>query len=129
MSRPRKRDAPLPPRIDSPVERSAAGLPKKVRVGQKMYDQVRPSPVIDMRNMRHKLLPVYHKLSKSATTYTINYGSGGSGKSHAQAQYLVKRLLTKRQKLMVIRKYGTTLNDSVIEQFKEVALPFFGLRE
>ncbi|UHG91750.1 PBSX family phage terminase large subunit [Spirosoma oryzicola] len=128
MSRPRKREAPLPPRSDHP-ERSASGLPKKVKVGKKMYEQVRPNPIIDMSQMRHKLLPVYQKLVKAATDYTINYGGGGSGKSFAQAQYFVRRLLTKKHKLLVIRKFGTSLNDSVIAQFKEVALPFFGLRE
>jgi phage terminase large subunit len=128
MSRPRKREAPISPRNNAP-ERSATGLPKKVRVGQKMYEQVRPCPVIDMSQMRHKLLPVYQRLAKSATDYTINFGGGGSGKSFAQAQYFVRRLLTKKHKLLVIRKYATSLNDSVIAQFKEVALPFFGLRE
>ncbi|WP_080056875.1 PBSX family phage terminase large subunit [Spirosoma aerolatum] len=129
MSRPQKRETPLPPRIDTP-ERSASGLPKKVKVGQKVYTQ-RPSPIIDMRNMRHKLLRVYHELNQAAgkTDYVINYGSGGSGKSFAQAQHLVRRLLTKKHKLLVIRKFATSLNDSVIEQFKAVALPFFGLRE
>lgn len=82
-----------------------------------------------MSQMRHKLLPVYHKLAKAATDYTVNYGGGGSGKSFAQAQYLTRRLLTKKHKLLVIRKFATSLNDSVIAQFKEVALPFFGLRE
>ena len=129
MSRPQKRETPLPPRIDEP-ERSASGLPKKVKVGQKVYTQ-RPSPIIDMRNMRHKLLRVYHELNRVAgkTDYVINYGSGGSGKSFAQAQHLVRRLLTRKHKLLVIRKFATSLNDSVIEQFKAVALPFFGLRE
>jgi phage terminase large subunit len=76
-----------------------------------------------------KLLPVYRRLAKAITTYVINMGGGGSSKSYSQAQDIVKRCLRKKEKVLVIRKTATTLNDSVIDQFQEIALPFWGLRE
>ncbi|CAN5250644.1 hypothetical protein BH09BAC4_BH09BAC4_28160 [soil metagenome] len=82
-----------------------------------------------MSRMQQWLLPVYHQLKAARSTFVINYGGGGSGKSFAQAQYFVRRLLSKKHKLLVIRKYATSLNDSVIDQFRDYALPFFGLIE
>ncbi|GAB3272867.1 hypothetical protein GCM10027347_44820 [Larkinella harenae] len=87
-------------------------------------------PIVDVSKLRAKFLRVYHDLDKRAKTdYVVNFGGGGSGKSHAMAQYLVKRLMQKKEKLLVIRKFGTTLNDSVVALFLEMALPFWGRKE
>ena len=49
--------------------------------------------------------------------YEVYYGGAGSGKSVFLTQkYLIKALLRKR-KILVIRKYGTTLKDSVFQLF------------
>lgn len=104
-------------------------LDKKQISGRSQRPQLRNAPVIDLSRVAHQLLPVYHQLRRATTPYVINYGGGGSGKSYATAQFMVRRLLTAKEKLLVIRKYATSLQDSVIDQFKEIALPFFSLRE
>lgn len=76
-----------------------------------------------------KLLHTYSALKMCKTVYNIIYGGGGSGKSHALGQFFVRRLCETKHKLLVIRKFGTSLNDSVIDLFLEVALPFWGLRK
>lgn len=87
-------------------------------------------PVVDISKKKDLLLRIYHRLDKYASTpYVVNYGGGGSGKSHAMAQYMVKRLMVKKEKLLVIRKFATTLNDSVVALFLEMALPFWGRKE
>lgn len=49
--------------------------------------------------------------------YEVYYGGAGSGKSvHITMKLLIKALLRKR-KVLVIRKYGTTLKDSVFQLF------------
>ena len=49
--------------------------------------------------------------------YEVYYGGAGSGKSvHVTMKLLIKALLRKR-KVLVIRKYGTTLKDSVFQLF------------
>ncbi|WP_234734809.1 PBSX family phage terminase large subunit [Tellurirhabdus bombi] len=84
-------------------------------------------PIIDISKRKANLLRNYHDLDKRANTpYVANMGGGGSGKSHSTAQYLVKRLMQKKHKLLVIRKFATTLNDSVVDLFLSKALPFWG---
>lgn len=79
-----------------------------------------------------KLLATYHRLKlalKNAATYVINMGGGGSAKSYSSAQFFVERLLKQKHKLLVVRKTGETLTDSVVAEFIENALPFWGLSE
>jgi phage terminase large subunit len=45
--------------------------------------------------------------------YNIFYGGGGSGKSHFVFQRMVLKALRDKRKILVIRKIGTTLKDSV----------------
>ncbi len=82
-----------------------------------------------LRQDKAQFLPVYHALKQCKTDYVVNYGGGGSGKSHAMGQFLVRRLMEKKEKLLVIRKFGTSLKDSVIDLMLEMSLPFWGLRE
>lgn len=73
------------------------------------------------------LLPTYHALKACNTTYIVNYGSGGSGKSYATAQHIVGKCLEGNEQVLVIRKVANSLTDSVVSQFLDVALPFWGL--
>lgn len=78
------------------------------------------------------LLATYHRLKLAITqkaTYIINMGGGGSAKSYSSAQSFVERLLKKKHKLLVVRKTGETLTDSVVAEFIENAIPFWGLTE
>ena len=56
------------------------------------------------------------ELEKAKTRFIISYGGAGSGKSYSQAQYEIGRCLQegKVEKTLIIRKYGTTLRDSVV---------------
>lgn len=77
-------------------------------------------------------LPTFHRLElavKHKATYIVNYGSGGSSKSYSNAQHIVKKAIGGRRKVLVIRKTGASLADSIIEEFRENALPFWGLVE
>lgn len=47
--------------------------------------------------------------------YEIYYGGAGSGKSVFLAQKLVIKALSRKRKVLVIRKFGTTLKDSVFQ--------------
>ncbi len=73
------------------------------------------------------LLRTYHALKAANTTYIVNYGGGGSGKSYSTALHIVRKCLESSQKVLVIRKVANSLNDSVVSQFLEVALPFWGM--
>jgi phage terminase large subunit len=59
----------------------------------------------------------YPYLCDYSKRYEVYYGGAGSGKSvHITMKLLIKALLRKR-KVLVIRKYGTTLKDSVFQLF------------
>ena len=47
--------------------------------------------------------------------YQVFYGGAGSGKSVYLAQKLVIKALNRKRKILVIRKFGTTLKDSVFQ--------------
>lgn len=50
--------------------------------------------------------------------YEVYYGGAGSGKSVFIAQKLVAKACASKRKVLVIRKYGTTLKDSVYDLVK-----------
>lgn len=53
--------------------------------------------------------------------YLLIYGGAGSGKSFSLTQFLIYRLMTEKDfKLLVCRKYGSTLGNSVIDLFLQV---------
>jgi len=81
----------------------------------------------DASDLEKRFLPNYHKVKKAKTDYIINFGSGGSGKSYSQAQFFVKKVTRKKHKLVVLRKVGADIGDSVYSQFVDDALPFWGL--
>ncbi|RYC66362.1 PBSX family phage terminase large subunit [Spirosoma sordidisoli] len=86
-------------------------------------------PTVDVSKRGKRFLPVYHQIKRATTPYIVNMGGGGSGKSYGTSQWLVKRLFSRKEKLLIIRKFATSLNDSVIAQFREEALPFWGMKE
>lgn len=47
--------------------------------------------------------------------YSVYYGGAGSGKSVFVSQKLIIKACTRKRKILVIRKYGTTLKDSVFQ--------------
>lgn len=49
--------------------------------------------------------------------YEVYYGGAGSGKSVFICQKLIVKACARRRKVLVIRKYGTTLKDSVYDLF------------
>lgn len=64
------------------------------------------------------ILPVYWPYVKDYTTrFNVYYGGAGSGKSHFVAQKLILKILQSKRKLLVIRKVGNTLKDSVWAMF------------
>lgn len=58
-------------------------------------------------------------LTDYSRRYEIYYGGAGSGKSVFVAQKLVYKACTLKRKVLVIRKYGTTLRDSVFQLFMD----------
>lgn len=59
--------------------------------------------------------------------YEVYYGGAGSGKSVFVAQKLVIKSCVRKRKVLIIRKYATTLKDSVFQLFLDV-LSKWGLK-
>lgn len=60
------------------------------------------------------ILPVYWPYVRDySTRFNVFYGGAGSGKSHFVAQKTLLKILQSKRKLLVIRKVGNTLKDSV----------------
>lgn len=57
---------------------------------------------------------LFGKVAKSTSRFVVSYGSAGSGKSVTQAQYEIIKCLQGNEKVLIIRKFGTTLKDSVV---------------
>ena len=58
---------------------------------------------------------VYLPLFTQKQRYTVVYGGSGSGKSYALAQLMIYKALKEKRRILVIRKYATTLKDSVFD--------------
>ena len=60
------------------------------------------------------ILPVYWPYVRDYTTrFNVYYGGAGSGKSHFVMQKVLLKCLQYKRKLLVVRKVGNTLKDSV----------------
>jgi len=70
--------------------------------------------------------PLYQQIQNAGTRFVINYGGAGSGKSHTQAQYEVVQTFKPKERILVIRKVGVTLRDSVIPLIVEQIIPAIG---
>ena len=64
------------------------------------------------------ILPIYWPYVRDYTTrFNVYYGGAGSGKSHFVAQKVLLKCLQYKRKLLVIRKVGNTVKDSVWAMF------------
>lgn len=64
------------------------------------------------------ILPVYWPYVRDySTRFNIYYGGAGSGKSHFVSQKIILKVLQYKRKLLVVRKVGNTLKDSVWAMF------------
>ena len=64
------------------------------------------------------ILPVYWPYARDySTRFNVYYGGAGSGKSHFVAQKILLKCLQYKRKLLVVRKVGNTLKDSVWAMF------------
>jgi len=71
-----------------------------------------------IKGLRKWILPVYWPYVRDYTTrFNVYYGGAGSGKSHFVAQKIILKILQYKRKLLVIRKVGNTLKDSVWAMF------------
>lgn len=57
----------------------------------------------------------FPKLFEYSHRYEVYYGGAGSGKSVFIAQKLIVKAIQRKRKILIIRKYGTTLRDSVFQ--------------
>lgn len=67
-------------------------------------------------------------LTDYSKRYEVYYGGAGSGKSVFVCQKLLVKACRSKRKILVIRKYGTTLKDSVFQLFLDM-LSKWGLYE
>ena len=64
------------------------------------------------------ILPVYWPYVRDyITRFNVFYGGAGSGKSHFVAQKVILKALQYKRKILVVRKVGNTLKDSVWAMF------------
>ena len=74
--------------------------------------------------------PAYRpQLSNYSDRINVFYGGAGSGKSHFVVQKILLKALRSKRKVLVIRKVGATLRDSIYALFKHIAYTEFGLTE
>lgn len=78
-------------------------------------------PAINLKLKRGLFNDAYYPLLFDySKRYEIYYGGAGSGKSVFIAQKLLVKACRTKRKVLVIRKYGTTLKDSVYDLVKEL---------
>lgn len=71
-----------------------------------------------IKGLNKWILPVYWPYVRDYTTrFNVYYGGAGSGKSHFVAQKVILKCLQYKRKLLVVRKVGNTLKDSVWAMF------------
>lgn len=63
---------------------------------------------------------LFWELREANTRFVINYGGAGSGKSFTQTQFEIIKCLQNKENILVIRKYATTLKNSVIKLFLSI---------
>ena len=80
---------------------------------------------LDFDQYKNELFnPLIYDLQDASTRFVISYGGAGSGKSYTQAQHEVMHAIEKKEVILVIRKFGTTLGDSVIRLVNHVISEF-----
>lgn len=82
-----------------------------------------PNVVLNVR--KDIFNPTYYPyLFSYSNRYEVYYGGAGSGKSHFITQKLLLKCLQEKRKLLVIRKVGRTLKDSVFQLFLDIIAQF-----
>ena len=76
---------------------------------------------IHARTFSSKFLPLLNDYSHR---WEIYKGSAGSGKSHFITQKILIKSLRDKRRVMVCRRYGTTMRNSVFKLFKDVIESF-----
>ena len=66
----------------------------------------------------------YPYLKDYSNRFEVYYGGAGSGKSHFVTQKLLLKALASKRKVLVIRKVGATIKDSVFQLFLEILSQF-----
>jgi phage terminase large subunit len=84
--------------------------------------KLKPTEIKLENKFTDKFFPYLNNRSR----FLVLYGGGGSGKSYFAAQKVVYEAFTKKVNILVIRKVGTTLRESVWNQIHEV-IDDFGL--
>ncbi|KEH85286.1 hypothetical protein Z966_07630 [Clostridium novyi A str. NCTC 538] len=65
------------------------------------------------------ILPVYRPYFKDySTRINVFYGGAGSGKSKFVVQKMLYKLLNEKRKCLVTRKVGSTIRESIFQEFK-----------
>ena len=72
---------------------------------------------IHARTFSAKFLPLLNDYSHR---WEIYKGSAGSGKSHFITQKIIIKALREKRRVMICRRYGTTMRNSVFKLFKDV---------
>lgn len=76
---------------------------------------------IHARTFSTKFLPLLNDYSHR---WEIYKGSAGSGKSHFITQKIIIKALREKRRVMICRRYGTTMRNSVFKLFKDVIESF-----
>ena len=76
---------------------------------------------IQARTFSAKFLPLLNDYSHR---WEIYKGSAGSGKSHFITQKIIIKALREKRRVMICRRYGTTMRNSVFKLFKDVIESF-----
>lgn len=76
---------------------------------------------IHARTFSDKFLPLLNDYSHR---WEIYKGSAGSGKSHFITQKIIIKALREKRRVMICRRYGTTMRNSVFKLFKDVIESF-----
>lgn len=66
----------------------------------------------------------YPQLFNYKSRWNFYYGSAGSGKSVFVAQKLIIKALKTNRRVLVVRRYGTTIRQSVYQLFKDILRDF-----
>ena len=76
---------------------------------------------IHARTFSAKFLPLLNDYSHR---WEIYKGSAGSGKSHFITQKIIIKALREKRRVMICRRYGTTMRNSVFKLFKDMIESF-----
>lgn len=80
---------------------------------------------VNIKSFYDYTLDAYKKdLEDYSPRWCVYYGGAGSGKSRHVVVKIILKALKDKRKILVVRKVGTTLRDSVFAEFKEVINDF-----